>query len=56
MIILTGSADETQIYVLEDGSEIEITVIELEGTKSKVVVCTGEELEVIHEFMDKAET
>jgi hypothetical protein len=35
MIVLTGSADETQIYVLEDDSEIEIKVIELEGAKSK---------------------
>ena len=38
-MILTGSADEPEIYVLEDGLEIQITVIELEGTKPKIVVC-----------------
>jgi sRNA-binding carbon storage regulator CsrA len=48
MMILTGSKDESQIYVLEDGSEIEITVIELEGNKAKVVICTGEHVSVIH--------
>jgi hypothetical protein len=56
MIILTGGADETQIFILKDGSEIVITAIELEGAKSKVLICTSKEVEVIHEFMDKAET
>jgi len=52
MMQLTGSEDESIIFVLEDGSEIEITVIELEGNKSKVLVCTDIEVSVIRRLME----
>ena len=55
MMILTGSADESQIYLLDDDSEIEITVIELEGRKSKVVICTDKEVEVTHKIISNSE-
>jgi hypothetical protein len=51
MMILTGSADETQIYVLEDGSEIEVTINELEGNRAEVVVCSGEGVSLVHKLM-----
>jgi sRNA-binding carbon storage regulator CsrA len=50
MMILTDAADRSQIYVLDDDTEIEITVIEIEGAKSKVVICTSDEIEVIHKL------
>jgi hypothetical protein len=46
----SDDADRSQVYVLGDGAEIEITVIELEGAKSKVVICTNNEVEVIHKL------
>jgi hypothetical protein len=52
VVILTDSTDESQIYALEDGSEIEVTVIELDGAKSKVVICTDEVVEVILKFLN----
>jgi hypothetical protein len=39
MMILTGSDDESTIFVLEDGSEIEVTINGLEGNRAEVVVC-----------------
>jgi hypothetical protein len=50
MMILTGSQDESTIFVLEDDSEIEIVINELEGNRAEVVVCSGKRVEVIHEL------
>jgi len=46
---MSSSADEPIIVWLEDGSEIEITVIEMEGNRAKVIVCADDEIEVIRE-------
>jgi len=53
-MLLTGSADEPISIVLDDDSEIEITVIELEGNKSKVIVCSEEHVSVIHKLMSNS--
>ena len=55
MMILTGSADESQIYVLHDDSEIEITIIEAEGNKAKVMVFTDKDVEVTHKIIGNSE-
>jgi hypothetical protein len=51
MMILTGSKDESTIFVLEDGSEIEVTINELEGNRADVVVCSGEGVSLVHKLM-----
>jgi sRNA-binding carbon storage regulator CsrA len=51
MMMLTGIDDESTIFVLEDGSELEITIIELEGNKSKVVISSDEKVSVIHKLL-----
>lgn len=47
-MILTDVADKSQIYVLDDGSEVEIIIIEHEGSKAKVVVRNDEKISVTH--------
>jgi len=47
MMMLTGSADEPIICSLEDGSEIEITIVELEGRQSRVIICTDKRVEIV---------
>lgn len=51
MMMLTGSADESIILALDDESEIEITIIELEGNKSKVVICANEAVSVVRKYL-----
>ncbi|MFT5137850.1 MAG: sRNA-binding carbon storage regulator CsrA [Candidatus Azotimanducaceae bacterium] len=55
MLILTGRSDVTQLMILKDGSEIEITPFELEGAKSIVLIRASKEVEVIHELLDRPE-
>lgn len=42
---------DTQIYVLDDGSEIEITIVELEGTKAKEINCTRQAASIVEELL-----
>ena len=37
MMILTGARDESQVYVMDDGSEIEVVVVKPEGEKIKIL-------------------
>jgi sRNA-binding carbon storage regulator CsrA len=50
MMILTGSRDESIIVVLSDDSEIEITITELEGNRSKIVIFADEGVSVVREL------
>jgi len=52
MVILEGSADRPIIIALDDNSEIEITIIELEGNKSKVIICAHEAVSVVHKYLN----
>jgi hypothetical protein len=51
MMILTGSQDESTIFVLEDDSEIEIVINEFEGNRAEVIVCAGEGVSLVHKLM-----
>jgi sRNA-binding carbon storage regulator CsrA len=55
MMMLTGSADESIIVALDDGSEIEVTIIELEGNKARVMICADEAVSVIRKYLSKSE-
>ncbi len=50
-MILTDSGDNSNVYRLKDGSEIEITIIELEGVSSKVVTNTDESIKAVREHL-----
>jgi len=47
MMMLTGSGDESIICSLKDGSEVEITIVEFEGRKVKVIVCVDQAVEIV---------
>lgn len=48
MMILTGARNESTIFVLEDGSEIAVTIIEPEQGKTEVLVTTEGDVSVVH--------
>ncbi len=52
MIALAETDDDSQVYVLEDGSEIEVTIIELEGIKAKEVKCVDQAESIVKELLD----
>jgi len=52
MVILEGRADRPIIVALDDDSEIEITIVELEGNKSQVIVCAHEAISVVHKYLN----
>lgn len=52
MIVLTDSRDDSIIVALEDDSEIEITIVELEGNTARVVVCANEAVVVVREYLN----
>ena len=53
MYLMSGSANEPIVVWLEDGREIEITIVELEGSKVKILVCADEQIELIRKHLNK---
>jgi sRNA-binding carbon storage regulator CsrA len=51
MMILTGSCDESIVIALDDDSEIEITIIELEGNKAQVVICADQAVSIVRQYL-----
>ena len=50
-LLLKGSANEPIFVSSEDDSEIEITIIELEGNKSRVIICANQAVSVVRKSL-----
>lgn len=51
MLILEANGDGRIIVALSDNSEIEITITELEGSKSNVVVCASNKVSIVRKIL-----
>jgi len=49
--MLTGSADDSIIIVMPNGSEIEISVVELKDNQTQLVVYADEFVSVAHKLV-----
>jgi len=54
MIVLQGSADAPIIIALDDDSEIEITIVEVEGNRPQIIICADEAVSILRRNSAKA--
>lgn len=51
MMVLEASGDGTIVVALDDDSEIEITIIELEGNKAQVVISADQAVSIVRKHL-----